>query len=45
MFKKICKLVLIGWLCFSLSGCAAIGTALGAAAAYGIYYGLYKNKK
>lgn len=38
MFRKLCGLVAIGFLCLQLSGCAAlIGTALSAAAAYGVY--------
>jgi len=37
MFKKICGLILISSFLFLASGCALVGTALSAAAAYGIY--------
>ena len=37
MFKKVGYLILISVLLFSTVGCALIGTALSAGAAYGIY--------
>ena len=38
MLKKICSLIVISSFVFFMSGCGAlIGTALSAAAAYGIY--------
>lgn len=37
MIKKIWCLFLLGFILVSASGCALIGTALGAGAAYGIY--------
>ena len=37
MLKKICGLIAVATLLFSLSGCALLSTALSAAAAYGIY--------
>jgi len=38
MLKKICSLIVVVTFAFFMSGCGAlIGTALSAAAAYGIY--------
>jgi len=37
MFKKACYVIVMGALLFSTVGCALIGTALSAGAAYGIY--------
>lgn len=37
MLKKIAGLIMVGILCVSFSGCAVIGLAASAAAAYGIY--------
>ena len=37
MFKKTCGFIMIMLLCLLSSGCAVIGTAVSAAAAYGIY--------
>ena len=37
MFKKTCSFIMVVVMCLLSSGCAVVGTALGAAAAYGIY--------
>lgn len=37
MLKRVCGLILISAFLFLSSGCALLGTALSAAAAYGIY--------
>ena len=42
MFKKICGFVMVMVLCLLSSGCALVGTALSAAAAYGIYQATHK---
>lgn len=46
MFKRLGKLMIIGWLCCLLSGCGALlATALSAAVSYGIYYGISQATK
>lgn len=37
MFKKVCGFAAVTALCLLSSGCALLGTAVSAAAAYGIY--------
>lgn len=37
MVKKICGFIMVMALCVLSSGCAALSTAISAAAAYGIY--------
>jgi len=37
MFKKTCGFIMLMALCLLSSGCALLGTAISAAAAYGIY--------
>lgn len=43
MLKKTCRFIVLGVFVFFTSGCGAIlGTALSAAAAYGVYYATKK---
>lgn len=42
MLRRICCLIVVGSFLFSVSGCAVVGTALSAAAAYGIYKATHK---